>query len=126
MAPARRLLTVSSVIFAVVGSAYLIVPAAMLSIVGIASGATNEFLMRTEGVALLTAALMIWAARKGGAAVARIVLVALAGYFIIGSVVDLAAYLQGIVGTAAVPSVVIRIAFGAVCLLGAARLRATA
>ncbi len=77
--------------------------------------------MRTEGVALLSAAGFLWAVRDGRPDQLRLVLAALAGYFVVGSLVDLAAFTEGIVGAASVPSAVLRIAIGAVCVLAAVR-----
>jgi len=118
---AAALIRASSVIFGVVGLGYLLVPAAMLSIVGIDSVATTDFLMRTEGVALFTGAGFLWAARDGRPDQLRLVLAALAGYYVLGSIVDLQAFTKGIVGPASVPSAVVRIALGSVCALAVVR-----
>jgi hypothetical protein len=120
---ARALLLVSVASFGLIGLAYLVVPGTMLSIVGIEADATTDFLMRTEGVALLTGAIFIWAARDGQSAASQIVLLGLGFYFIVGSVVDLAAWTQGVVGQASVPSAVARIVIGGLCLLSVALLR---
>jgi hypothetical protein len=120
---ARVLLLVSVSAFAIVGAGYLAAPGAMLSIVGIPSDPTSDFLMRTEGVALLSGAVFIWAARDASSTAARVVLGGLAFYFIVGSVVDLGAWLQHIVGPAALPSAVVRIAIGALCLITVSLLR---
>jgi hypothetical protein len=116
---ARVLLLLSAILFGVTGFGYLVVPGVMLSVVGIDSGITTDFLIRTEGVALLCAATLIWAARDVRAAAAPIVLVALAAYYIVGSVVDLAAFGQGVVGVAAVPTAAGRIVIGCLCLISA-------
>ena len=50
---ARSLLLLSAVVFAVTAIGYLVVPGVMLSVVGVASNGTADFLIRTEGVALL-------------------------------------------------------------------------
>ena len=117
----RVLLTVSAAAFTLVGLGYLAAPGAMLSVVGILSSPTNDHLMRTEGVALLTGAALIWVARDTAGPGLRVALGALAFYFVIGSVVDLLAWSSGIVGSAAVPSAAIRIALGGLCLIAAAR-----
>ena len=62
------LIRVSAVIFALIGLGYLVAPSAMLSIVGIGAAPTTDFLMRTEGVALLTGAGLLWAVRRAPAA----------------------------------------------------------
>lgn len=115
MTLSRGLLIFSAGAFGAIGVAYLVAPGAMLAVVGIASEPTKDFLMRTEGVALLTGAGLLWAVRDGAPSQLRLVLLVLAGYFVLGSLVDLAAFSQGIVGAAAVPSAVIRIAVGVVC-----------
>jgi putative effector of murein hydrolase len=119
----RALISASAVIFAGIGLAYFIAPGPMLSIVGIPSNSTNDFLMRTEGVALGSAAIFLWAARGGSSATVTIALSGLATYYIVGSVVDLAAFTDGVVGAASVPSGVIRIGFGLLCIWAAFGLR---
>jgi len=116
------LVLLSSVLFAVTGLGYVIAPGMMLSVVGVASAATSDFLLRTEGVALLCGAGVLWAARDARPAAMRVALLSLAVYYILGSLLDLAAFAQGIVGVASVPSAIVRIALGGACLLAAARL----
>ena len=106
-------------VFLATGIGYLLVPGLMLSVVGIESGATTDFLIRTEGVALLFGGACLWAMRDGGRG--RIVLLALGAYYVVGSLIDLDAYQAGIVGTPAVPSAAARIALGALCVLAAMR-----
>jgi hypothetical protein len=103
-------------VFAAVGVAYFVVPGAALAIAGIASNPTTDFLLRTEGAALLTAAVLAWALRGVGIRAQRIGLLGLGGYFVLGSVVDLAAFADGIVGPPSVPSALVRTAFGLLCL----------
>jgi len=55
----------------------------------------------------------------------RVALLSLAVYFILGSLVDLAAFAQRIVGPASVPSATVRLVVGALCLVAAARLGRT-
>ena len=119
---ASGLVRLSSVAFAVTGLGYVLAPGMMLSVVGVASAATSDFLLRTEGVALLCGAGVLWAARDARPPQMRVVLVSLAVYCILGSLVDLAAFAQGIVGIASVPSAAVRIVLGGACLFAAARL----
>jgi uncharacterized protein YjeT (DUF2065 family) len=113
------LLVLSAVAFVVTGLEYVIPPGAALSIVGIESTATSEFLLRTEGVALLAAAGLIWAVKDAGDRAIRIALVALGGYFIVSSLVDIVAFQDGVVEAASAPSAALRIMFGGLCLLAA-------
>jgi hypothetical protein len=113
---ARFLFAFSAVVLAVTGVAYLAVPRLALGIVNIDSDPASEFLLRTEGIALLFGATIVWVLRGGDVRARRIGLLALAGYYVLSSLLDLAAFAQGIVGPASVPSAAIRIAVGAICL----------
>lgn len=116
---AKGLLALSSAVLAAAGLAYILVPALALSVVGIESSPTSDFLLRTEGVALLFGAAMAWAVREGGRREQRIALLGLAGYYLVSSIVDLAAFAQGVVGAASVPSAALRIAIGTICAVAA-------
>lgn len=118
---ARGLILASAGLFCAIGLGYLLAPGLMLSIVGIPSAPTEDFLMRTEGVALITGGGLLFAARNGSPSEVRVVLFVLGVYYVLGSLVDVVAFAQGVVGTASVPSAAIRIVVGAVCLLLAAR-----
>ena len=115
----------SALLFAVIGLGYLVAPSAMLSIVGIDAEPTADFPMRTEGVALLAGAGFLWAVRAGTGRKRQVALVSLAGYYMVGSLVDLAAFNDNIVGLASVPSAVIRIAVGVLCAVAAWRERSS-
>jgi hypothetical protein len=116
---ARGLLFLSAFVFVATGLAYLAVPGSALGIVGIESSPTSEFLLRSEGVPLLFGAALLWAVLDGGRPRERIALIALGGYYTVSSVIDLAAYGEGVVGPASIPSAVVRIALGMVCLAAA-------
>ena len=118
---ARSLLVLSAVVFAVTAIGYLVVPGVMLSVVGVASNDTADFLLRTEGVALLTGAMFLWAARSGPPRLIRIVLAGLGVYYLLGSLVDLTAFTDGLVSAASVPSAAVRISLGVVCFVAVAR-----
>ena len=97
-------------LFAASAIGYFIFPASMLKIVGIASNAQLEFLVRTLAAALVALIPSAWAVRnKSDSPVYRSVLIGLAVYMFLSSVVDLHAYLNNIVGFAAVPSITFRI-----------------
>jgi hypothetical protein len=94
---------------------YLFAPAAMLSVVGIETTPVAEFLVRTLAAAFLAMLPIGWAARnRTGSSVERPILIGLALYLVAGSVVDLHAYLTGLVGVAALPSIALRIGLGGV------------
>ena len=118
----KALITLSAAVFALIGLAYMIAPALMLSVVAIDSTPTSAFLLRTIGVALLCAGGFLWAVRDSSGRQLRLVLTALGGYYVLSSVVDLSAYSESVVGMAAVPSVIIRFAVGGICLIVATRL----
>ena len=106
---------VSIVLLATAALGYLVVPAAMLSVVGIVGTPTSEFLVRTLAAAFLGMLPMVWSARRRTeAAVERTILAGLALYMVAGSAVDFQAYWTGVVGTAAIPSVGFRVELGIV------------
>ena len=61
----------------------------------------------------------MWAVRHGGTRQQRVILVALAGYYTLSSVIDLLAFAEGIVGSASMPSALVRIAIGVMCVAAA-------
>jgi hypothetical protein len=96
---------------------YLIFPSAMLSVVGITSNPQTDFLVRTLAAALVALIPSSWAVRKGeNSALYRSVIFGLAIYMFLSSAVDLHAYLTHIVGTASIPSIVLRVFLGVVLL----------
>ena len=119
---AFRLLRLSSVVFAVTGLAYLLVPGLALSVVGVPSAQTSDFLLRTEGIALLCGSGVLWATSDARPRGMSLALGSLAVYYVLGSAVDLVAFAQGVVGPVSVPSAVVRIVLGGACILTAARL----
>ena len=107
------LLTVLLLLAAAIG--YLVSPAGMLSVVGIETTPTNEFLVRTLAAAFFAMIPSALSARRRGASSSeRTILAGLALYMFAGSAVDAHAYLNAIVGSAAVPSVVFRSLLGLV------------
>jgi hypothetical protein len=110
-------LVVGLVVILLVASAlgYLLVPSAMLGIVGMESDPQVTFLVRTLAAALLALSPGAWAARRREHTSAqRSVLVGLAGYLFASSLVDLYGFLNQLVGVAAVPSIILRVLLGAV------------
>jgi hypothetical protein len=110
-------LVVGLVVILLVASAlgYLLVPSAMLGIVGMESDPQVKFLVRTLAAALLALSPGAWAARRREHTSAqRSVLVGLAAYMFASSLVDLYGFLNQLVGVAAVPSIILRVLLGAV------------
>jgi hypothetical protein len=108
---------VGLVVIVFVGSAlaYLVAPSRMLSIVGIESDTQDDFLVRTLAAALLALAPGAWAARRRDSSMSqRGVLIGLAVYLFVSSLVDLHAYIRDIVGPASLPSIAVRIVLGGV------------
>jgi hypothetical protein len=104
------------VVFVASALGYLLAPAAMLRIiVGIDSNPQVDFLVRTLAAALLALSPGAWAARRrDDTSAQRGVLVGLAAYMFASSLVDLHAFVNDIVGVAAVPSIALRALLGAV------------
>ena len=110
-------LVVGLVVILLVASAlgYLLVPSAMLGIVGMESDPQVTFLVRTLAAALLALSPGAWAARRREHTSAqRSVLVGLAGYLFASSLVDLYGFVNQLVGVAAVPSIILRVLLGVV------------
>jgi hypothetical protein len=57
----------------------------MLSVVGVASNGTSDFVIRTEGVALLAGAVFLWASLSGSPELIRMMLAGLGVYYVLGS-----------------------------------------
>jgi hypothetical protein len=112
-----QVLVVGLVVIVFVASAlgYLLVPSAMLSIVGIQGNRQVNFLVRTLAAARLALSPGAWAARRRDDTPAqRSVLIGLAAYMFASSLVDLHAFVSDVVGVAAVPSIILRAILGAV------------
>lgn len=105
----------ATIVFVASALGYLLVPSAMLSVVGIEGNRQVDFLVRTLAAALLALSPGAWAARRrDDTSSQRGVLVGLAAYMFASSVVDLHAFINDIVGVAAVPSIALRLLLGAV------------
>ena len=92
---------------------YVFAPSAMLAVVGIESTPVAAFLVRTLAAAFLGILPMAWAVRKRtGSGFERPILWGLAIYMFAGSVVDLLAFVAGLVGGPAIPSIIMRVGLG--------------
>ena len=99
------------VVFGVSALAYFVAPAASLGIVGIASDPTERFLLRTLAAALLAFVVPLWlAATRPSTSLRNGLVWGAITYLEASSLVDLAAYMGGIVSGLSVPSAVVRIA----------------
>jgi hypothetical protein len=110
-------LVVGLVVILLVASAlgYLLVPSAMLDIVGIQTNPQVTFLARALAAALLAPSPGAWAARRrDGTPAQRSVLIGLAAYMFASSLVDLYGFLNQVVGIASVPSIALGVLLGAV------------
>jgi hypothetical protein len=89
----------------------------MLAVVGIVSNDQMEFLLRSSGVGVASLIPSAWASRTSTTSpVSRAVLIGLAVYMFLSSVVDFHAYTQSIVNTASIPSIAFRVLLGTVIL----------
>src|ERR687894_927027 len=99
------------VVFGVSALAYFVAPAASLRIVGIASDPTERFLLRTLAAALLAFVVPLWlAATRPSTSLRNGLVWGAITYLEASSLVDLAAYMGGIVSGLYVPSAAVRIA----------------
>jgi hypothetical protein len=110
---------VSFVVFLLAASAigYLLIPSAMLSVVGIKSSDQMDFLVRTLAAALVALIPSAWIVRKQdkGSLYASVIL-GLAIYMFLSSAVDLHAFLTHLVNSASVPSIIVRVLLGGLLL----------
>jgi hypothetical protein len=109
----KAIITFVVFLFAASALGYFIFPSAMLSVVGITSNPQTDFLVRTLAAALVALIPSSWAARKReNSALHQSVILGLAIYMFLSSAVDLHAYLTNLIGTASIPSIVLRVLLG--------------
>lgn len=107
----------SIVLLSVAAAGYLVAPAQMLSVVGIGSTAVSDFLLRTLAAAFVAMVPVTFSVRtRTGTSHEKAILLGLSVYMIAGSGVDLHAFLGGIVGLPAVPSIGVRTVLGLILL----------
>ncbi len=113
----KGIVTFTAMLLALSAIGLLLFPANMLSVVGIASDARTDFLLRASGVGVVALVPGLWASRNSdGSPVSRAVLVGIVIYMFLSSIVDLHAYTQSIVNVASLPSIAFRLALGALIL----------
>ena len=89
----------------------------MLAVVGIVSNDQMDFLLRTSGAGVAALIPGAWASRTSiTSPVSRAVLIGLAIYMFLSSVVDFHAYTQSIVNIASIPSIAFRVLLGTAIL----------
>ena len=89
----------------------------MLEVVGIVSNDQLDFLLRASGVGVASLVPGAWALRTApGSPVSRAVLMGLAIYMFLSSVVDFHAFTQSIVNAASIPSIAFRVLLGVAIL----------
>ena len=113
----KAIITFVVFLFAASALGYLIFPSAMLSIVGISSNEQMDFLVRTLAAALVALIPSAWTARMGGnTSLYPSVMIGLAVYMFLSSAVDLHAFLNHIVNSTSIPSIILRALLGGVLL----------
>ncbi len=113
----QAIVTFVVILLAASAIGYLVFPSAMLSIVGITSNDQMDFLVRTLAAALVALIPSSWSVRnRVSASPYRSVILGLAIYMFLGSVVDLHAFLTHIVNSISIPSITLRIFLGGVLL----------
>lgn len=96
---------------------YLFFPAWMLRVVGMESTPQTNFLVRTLAAALLALIPSAWAARKREqGSLFQSVVIGIAIYMFLSSLVDLHAFLIQLVNNASVPSIIFRVMLGGALL----------
>ena len=114
----KNIITFILFIMALSAVGFLFFPSKMLAVVGIVGNDQMDFLLRTAGAAVASLIPGLWASRTSTASpVSRAVLMGVAGYMFLSSVVDFHAYTQSIVNTASIPSIALRILLGTVIIL---------
>ena len=113
----KAIVTFVVFLFAASAIGYLIFPSAMLSIVGISSNEQMDFLVRTLAAALVALIPSTWTARReGNTSLYPSVMIGLAIYMFLSSAVDLHAFLNHIVNSTSIPSIILRVLLGGVLL----------
>jgi len=101
-------------LFAASAIGYVFFPSAVLSIVGIESTPQSDFLVRTLAVALIGFIPSAWVVgiRNDMSSLPQAAVIGLSIYLFLSSAVDLHAYFVHLVGSAAIPSSVVRMVMG--------------
>jgi hypothetical protein len=113
----KNIITFTTLLLVISAIGLLFFPSKMLAVVGIVSNDQMDFLLRTSGVGVASLIPGAWASRTSiTSPVSRAVLIGLAIYMFLSSVVDFHAYTQSIVNTASIPSIGFRVLLGTAIL----------
>ena len=97
-------------VFGVSALTYFVAPAASLRVVGIASDPTERFLLRTLAAALLAFVVALWlAATRPSTSLRHGLVWGVVTYLVASSLVDVAAFVDGVVSGLSIPSAAVRI-----------------
>jgi hypothetical protein len=122
----KNIITFTILLLVISAIGLLFFPSKMLAVVGIVSNDQLDFLLRTTGAGVASLIPGAWAARTAAVSpVSRAVLIGLAVYMFLSSIVDFHAYIQSIVNTAAIPSITFRVLLGMAIVLLAFKKDAT-
>ena len=113
----KVIIIITTGLIAVSAIAEFLFPSRMLAFVGIASNPQMDFLLRTTAVALIALLSSVWAARNDtNSPASRSALVGIAVYMFLSGAVDFHAFIQGIVNSMSVPSIIFRVLLGIIIL----------
>jgi hypothetical protein len=114
----KNVISFTTLLLIVSAIGLLFFPSKMLAVVGIVGKDQPDFLLRTTGAGVVSLIPGAGAVRTSPASqVSRAVLIGLAVYMFLSSVVDLHAYTKSIVDTASIPSIAFRVLLGTAILL---------
>ena len=113
----KNVVTFTVLLLVVSAIGLLFFPAKMLTVVGIVGNDQTNFLLRVSGVGVASLIPSAWALRTSAVTpVSRAVLIGLAVYMFLSSIVDFIAYTQSIVNGASIPSIALRVLLGTAIL----------
>ena len=114
----KIIIIITAGLIAISAIAELLFPSKLLAFVGIASNAQMNFLLRTTAVASIAFLPSLWTARNNAnIRASRGALFGIAIYMFLSSAVDFQAFMQGIVNSMSVPSIIFRVLLG-ITILG--------
>lgn len=109
----KIIIIITAGLIAVSAITELLFPSRMLAFVGIISNPQMDFLLRTTAVALIALLPSLWAARNDtNSPASKSSLFGIVVYMFLSSAVDFQAFVQGIVNSMSVPSIIFRVLLG--------------